>query len=65
MQQLNWLLGVNPLGLNQLADEHVVPRGIAGRADYPVWTADSEGRGEVAPNAALLSVLAILPDDAR
>ena len=65
LQQLNWLLGVNPLGLNQLADEHVVPRGIAGRADYPVWTADSEGRGEVAPNAALLSVLAILPDDAR
>ncbi len=65
LQQLNWLLGVNPLGLNQLAAGPVVPGGITGRADHPVWTTASVGRGEEAPNAALLSVLAALPDDAR
>ena len=65
LQQLNWLCGVNPLGLNQLAGERAVPWGLAGRADHPVWTDRSPGRGAIAPNAALLSALAGLPDDAR
>lgn len=65
LQQVNGLLGFNPLGLDQVGAENAVPRGFVGRADYPVWAAESEGRGAIAPNAALLSVLARLPDDQR
>lgn len=65
LQQLNWLLGANPLSLNQLAAERAVPNGITGRADHPVWSEGSTGQGAVAPNAALLAVLAALPDDQR